>query len=69
MQVDIIRNWYTGDYVSVLYGGWIMVAIAAAAFVLRWVLTKSGAVRKLPVLVLVAVYLEVLWIYTLYRLS
>jgi hypothetical protein len=69
VQVDIYLNTFTGDFVKVLTRGWIVVAIAAGAFMLRLALTRTGLVRKVPGLVLLALYLEVLWIYTTYRLS
>ncbi len=52
---------------EMLYTGAIVVAIAAAAFMLRWVLERFKAVRRLPYLVIPALYLEVLWIYTAFR--
>ncbi len=52
---------------EMLYAGAVVVAIAVGAFVLRWVLERFKIVRRLPYLVVPALYLEVLWIYTAFR--
>jgi hypothetical protein len=52
---------------KMLYAGAVVVAIAAGAFLLRWVLERFKIVRRLPYLAIPALYLEVLWIYTAFR--
>ena len=52
-----------------LYIGGVVVAIAAGAFVLRWMLDRFKIVRRLPILAVPALYLEVLWIYTAFRIG
>lgn len=55
---------YRGDLNKVfLTGGVVILIVAAVAFVLRFVLTRTGVVRRLPLLFLVAAYLETLWLY------
>jgi hypothetical protein len=54
---------------DVLIAGTAVVAIALTAFVLRWLLGRFAIVRRLPYLALPALYLEVLWIYTAFRVG